>query len=91
MSRGEKLCHNLIAVVALRRLALWDLRHILPALPLLSRCAKEVLDKDRADQTKTGIKVTSFERNCHGCGNSGRRRRRRGRRRRFETRDSTKD
>ena len=65
-SRGEKLSHNLIAVVALWCLALWDLCHILPALSLLSRCAKEVLDEDRADQIETGVKVTRLERNCRG-------------------------
>ena len=47
--RGEKLSQNLVAVVALRRLAFWYLCHVLSAFSLLSWCAKEILDEDGAD------------------------------------------
>lgn len=56
--RGQIPRHNLITVVALGTLALWNLGHILSRLPLLCRHPKQVLHQHSTQQLQAGVQVT---------------------------------
>ena len=66
--RREVLGDDLVAVVALRSLALWDLGNVLSALPLLRGRPEEVFRQDVAQEIKAGVQVTHGE---EGAGRMG--------------------